>query len=174
MWQVLKKKTTNNHYKRRAHKRRQQPTNSSKLIAVVVDDRRVALKRASVGQAAAAAGSVNCLTSETVECAALSLERVDNVHGGDSLPLGVLGVGDCIADDVLEEDLQHAASLLVDQARDTLHTSTSRQTANGWLGDALDVVSQHLPVALGTALSQSLASFSSSRHIVASIVCCRC
>jgi len=39
------------------------------------------------------------LTSESVEGAALPLEGVDNVHGGDSLPLGVLGVGDGVPDD---------------------------------------------------------------------------
>ena len=41
-----------------------------------------------------------CLATEAVEGLALALERVDNVHGGDSLPLGVLGVGHSIADHV--------------------------------------------------------------------------
>ncbi len=60
------------------------------------------------------------LTSEAVECAALPLESVHDVHGGHSLPLGVLGVGDGITDDVLQEDLEHPTGLLVDQAEDTL------------------------------------------------------
>ena len=45
------------------------------------------------------------LTAETVEGSALSLQSVDDVHGGDSLPLGVLGVGDGVSDDVLQEHL---------------------------------------------------------------------
>jgi hypothetical protein len=40
-----------------------------------------------------------------------------------------------VPDDVLEEDLEDAAGLLVDDARDTLHTSTARQTAGGGSGD---------------------------------------
>ena len=35
------------------------------------------------------------------------------------------------------------------------------------LGDALDVVSQHLTVTLGASLSQSLASFATSSHAAA-------
>ena len=61
------------------------------------------------------------LATEAVESLALALERVDN--GGDGLPLGVLGVGDSVADHVLQEDLQDAAGLLVDQAGDPLDTA---------------------------------------------------
>ena len=78
------------------------------------------------------------LAAKAVEGAALALEGVDDVEGGDGLALGVLGVGDGIADDVLQEDLEHAAALLVDQAADALDTATASQTADGRLGDALD------------------------------------
>jgi hypothetical protein len=54
------------------------------------------------------------LTTETVEGTALALERVDNVEGGDSLALGVLSVGDSIANNALEEGLQDTTGLLVD------------------------------------------------------------
>ena len=81
------------------------------------------------------------LASESVEGAALALEGVDDVHGGDGLPLGVLGVGHGVADDVLEEHLEHPAGLLVDQAGDALDSASAGQTADGGLGDALDVVS---------------------------------
>ena len=43
--------------------------------------------------------------------------------------------------------------------RDTLDTATTRQTADGRLGDALDVVAQNLPVTLRTALAEALATF---------------
>ena len=56
----------------------------------------------------------SCLTAEAVECAALSLERVDDIERGDGLALGVLGVCDRVADDTLEEGLQYTAGLFVD------------------------------------------------------------
>ena len=105
------------------------------------------------------------LTSESVEGAALPLEGIDDVHGGDGLPLGVLGVGDGIPDDVLKEDLEDTSGLLVDESRDTLDSSTASQSPDGGLGDALDVVPQHLPVPLGTSLAESLASFAASSHV---------
>ena len=46
-------------------------------------------------------GSSSSLTAESVQSPALSLQSVDNVHGCDGLPLGVLSVGDSITDDVL-------------------------------------------------------------------------
>ena len=104
------------------------------------------------------------LTAETVESAALALEGVDDVHGGDGLALGVLGVGDSIADDVLEEDLEHTAGLLVDQTGDSLDTTTASQTADGGLGDTLDVITQHFSVTLGASLAESLASLATARH----------
>ena len=57
------------------------------------------------------------LATEAVKGAALSLERVDDVEGGDGLALGVLGVGDCVADDTLEEGLEDTAGLFVDHCR---------------------------------------------------------
>ena len=40
------------------------------------------------------------LTAESVEGTALALQSVDDIHGGDGLSLGVLGVGDSITDDI--------------------------------------------------------------------------
>ena len=74
----------------------------------------------------------------------LALERVHHVQRSHRLAASVLGVGDGVADDVLEEHLQHTTSLLVDEARDALHTATASQTADGGLGDALDVVAKDL------------------------------
>jgi len=54
------------------------------------------------------------LTTETVEGTALALEGVDNIEGSDGLALGVLGIGDGIADDALEEGLQNTTGLFVD------------------------------------------------------------
>ena len=106
-----------------------------------------------------------CLTAEAVQRAALTLQSVHDVHGRDRLALGVFRVRDSVADDVLEEDLEHAASFLVDQTRNALDTASTSQTTDGGLSDALDVVAQHLPVTLGATLSQTLASLSTSRHV---------
>ena len=73
------------------------------------------------------------LAAKAVEGLALALEGVDNVHGGDSLPLGVLGVGDGVADHVLQEDLEDAAGFLVDQAGDPLDTAPPGQAPDGRL-----------------------------------------
>jgi hypothetical protein len=43
----------------------------------------------------------------------MSLEGVDNVHGCDSLSLGVLSVDDSITNDVLKENFQHNTGLEV-------------------------------------------------------------
>lgn len=104
--------------------------------------------------------------AETVEGATLTLESVDDIHGGYSLPAGVLGVGHRVADHVLEDYLEHTASLLGNEPRYALHTTTASQTADGRLGDALDVVAEHLAVALGAALAQTLTALSSPRHAI--------
>ena len=46
-------------------------------------------------------------TSESVQSFALSLQSIDDIHGSDSLSLGVLGVSDGISDDILKEDLKN-------------------------------------------------------------------
>ena len=94
----------------------------------------------------------------------MTLQSVDDVHGGDGLSLGVLGVGDGISDDVLKEDLEDTAGLLVDEAGDTLDSTTTRKTADGGLGDTLDVITQHFAMTLGASLSEALSSFAASRH----------
>ena len=105
------------------------------------------------------------LTTKSVEGASLALQSVDNVHGCDGLPLGVFSVGNSVTDHVLQEHFENTAGLLVDEARDTLHAATASQTTDGWLGDALDVIAQDFPVALGTSLPETFASLSTSRHV---------
>ena len=105
------------------------------------------------------------LTSESIEGTSLSLEGIDDIHSGDSLPLGVFGVGDGITDDIFKENLEDTTSLLVDQARDTLDTTTTRQTANSGLGDTLDVITQDFAMTLSASLSKSFSSFTTSSHV---------
>ena len=60
------------------------------------------------------------LATETIKSTALALESVNNVERCNSLALGVLSIGDSIADNALEEGLQDTASLLVDHCGDVL------------------------------------------------------
>lgn len=73
-------------------------------------------------------------------------------------------VCDSITDDTLKEGLQDTSGLLVDHGRDTLDTTTTSETADGGLGDTLDVVTKNLAVTLGTTLAETLATFSTSSH----------
>ena len=109
---------------------------------------------------------MGCLASEAVDGSSLALEGVDDVERGDGLATGVLGVGDGVTDDGLEEGLQDAAALLVDESRNALDSSTAGETTDGGLGDSLDVVPEDLAMALGSALAESLSSLAASRHVL--------
>ena len=95
----------------------------------------------------------------------------------------MLSVRDGVTDDVLEEDLENTTSLLVDQARDTLDTTTAGKATDSlrdikkggqarvgqWrsfthahtgntyrLSDTLNVITKNLAVTLSTTLSETL------------------
>ncbi|TRY67497.1 hypothetical protein TCAL_03754, partial [Tigriopus californicus] len=108
------------------------------------------------------------LTAEPVEGATLTLQSIDHIHSGDSLPLGVFSVGNSITDDVFQEDLQNTTGLFIDQARDTLYAATASQSSDGGLGDALDIITQHFAMPLCSSLAQSFTTFASSSHDVSS------
>jgi len=104
------------------------------------------------------------LHAETVETPSRPLQSVHDIKSGNGLPFSVLGVSHRVADDVLKEDLEHTASLLVDQARNTLDTSSPCKTADRRLRDALDVVAKNLAMALGSTLAESFSTFSAASH----------
>lgn len=58
------------------------------------------------------------LSTETVQSAALTLEGVDNIEGGDGLSLGVFSVGDGVTNDTFEEGLENTTGLFVDHCFD--------------------------------------------------------
>lgn len=49
-------------------------------------------------------------------------------------------------------------------SRNTLDTTTTSETTDSRLGDALDVVTKNLPVTLGTTLSETLSTFATCRR----------
>ena len=94
----------------------------------------------------------------------MALERVDDIHGGDGLSAGVLGVGHRIADDVFEEHLEHTAGLFVDETRDALDATTACETAVRRLRDPMDVITEDLAVTLSAALPKTFTTFTTTRH----------
>ena len=102
------------------------------------------------------------LTSESVQGPALSFQGVNYVHGSDGLPLGMLCVCDGITDDVLQEHLQDATGLFVDESRDSLDTTSASKTTDSGLRDTLDVITENLPVTLSAPLSKTFSSFASA------------
>ena len=77
----------------------------------------------------------------------------------------MLGVGDGITNDILKEYFKNTTGLLVDEPRDSLHSTSASQTADSRLGDTLDVITQNLSVPLCTSLSKSFSSFAPSWHV---------
>lgn len=106
-----------------------------------------------------------CLASETVQGAALSLQGVHDIHGGDGLAFGVLAVSDCITDDILEEYLQDSTCFFVYQTWYSLDPTSPGKSSDCRLGNTLDVVSKHLAVTFCASLSEPLSSFSTTRHV---------
>lgn len=76
----------------------------------------------------------------------------------------MLGVGDSVTDHVLKEHLEDTTGLFVDETGDTLDSSTASQTTDGGLGDALDVVTEHLPVTLSAPFAESFTALSTPSH----------
>ena len=103
------------------------------------------------------------LATEAVEGAALALEGVDDVHGGDGLSLGVLGVGHGISDHVLKEAIEDSSGLFVDETADTFHTTSTSQPTDSGFGDTLDVITQNFAMTLGASFSQSFSERLGSR-----------
>ena len=114
-------------------------------------------------------GWMRKLSSKSVQSPALPLEGIDDIKCCHCLTTSMLSVGNCIPDHVLKEHLENASGLLIDQARNTLHTSTTSQPPDCWLGDSLDVVSEHLPVSLGSSLSCISTWHVRSRHLVCTL-----
>lgn len=108
---------------------------------------------------------VGDLAAESVEGSPLPLQSVHDVHSSDRLSLGVLCIGDGITDDVLEEHLEYSSGLLVDQSGDTLDPASASQTTDCWLGDSLDVVTEHLAMTLCASLAQTFSALATSRHV---------
>merc|ERR1719474_940801 len=76
----------------------------------------------------------------------------------------MFGVGHSVTDDILQENIENTPGLLIDKTTDPLDATPSCKSPDCRLGNALDVVPQHLAMSLGSTLAQTLASFASSSH----------
>jgi hypothetical protein len=103
-------------------------------------------------------------TAKAIEGPSLSFQGIDDIHGSHGLPAGVLCVGDSISDDILEEDLENATGLFVDEAADTLNAASAGEATDCRFGDSLDVVTEDLAMALGASLTEAFAAFTASGH----------
>ena len=81
---------------------------------------------------------------------------MDNVHSSHGLALGMLAQG--VANHVLHEDLEPIARVLVDDARDTLGTTSASEPTDGGLGDPQVAIIQYQVIPFGEYLSASLVS----------------
>ena len=102
------------------------------------------------------------LATEAVEGFSTALEGVDNVHGVHSLAAGMLSVGDGVSQGVFQKHFHDRASFFGDECVDAIDTSTTSETADGGLGDALDFIATHLLVAFCPVLAHSLAPLQGS------------
>lgn len=99
--------------------------------------------------------SIIVLGSKAVQSVSLVFQCVNNVRCHESIAFRVLRVCCCIAYDFSEEIREDLTRFVVDQVAETLDTAAASQTANCWLGDALNVVAHNFAWALGTTLSES-------------------
>lgn len=51
----------------------------------------------------------------SVECSSTALESIDNIESGDSLSLGVFGIGDGVTNNTFQELFEDSTSFLIDQ-----------------------------------------------------------
>jgi hypothetical protein len=101
---------------------------------------------------------------ETIECAALTFQGVDDIQGGHGLAPRMLGVSNGLADDVFQEVAQHTADLLVDIAADALDTTPASETTDRRLRNALDIFPHDLAMSLGATLTKTFATFAATRY----------
>lgn len=88
------------------------------------------------------------LLPEAVEGVSLTLESVHDIHCGNGRATSVIGVQDSIMHHFLEKNPEGSACMFINEARDTLHTTTVSETTDGIIGNSFDVAKDNLPVTL--------------------------
>jgi hypothetical protein len=120
------------------------------------------------------------LDTETIEGATAALKRINDIEGSNGFPLCVFSISHGVADNLksrlkpyntesmitytLKEVLQHSTGFFIDEARDTLDTTTTSEAADSRLGNTLNVVTQDFTMPLSTGLSETLATLSTASY----------
>lgn len=97
------------------------------------------------------------LAAEAVECAALVLEGLVVVRGGDDFAVGSLRAGDRVHDYALEEETEDAKGFFVNHGGDTLADETTSEMTDAWVGDGQVVFTKDFSMTTGASLSLSVA-----------------
>jgi hypothetical protein len=79
----------------------------------------------------------------------------------------LFSVCNSISNHTFQKCLQNTTSLLIDHGGNTLDTSTTSKTSDSGLCDTLDIVTKNLAVTFGSALSETLATFSTCEDALA-------
>lgn len=74
---------------------------------------------------------INCRSHKEFGCGAT--DSVDNVHGGGSLAVSMLNIGDGIMDDILQEYIESSAGLFLDQSTNNSPPGLERRRMAGFL-----------------------------------------
>ncbi|MFS8021305.1 hypothetical protein Hanom_Chr16g01425841 [Helianthus anomalus] len=102
----------------------------------------------------------------------LPLQRINNIDGSNGLPHRMLRVHNRVSYHILQEHLQHATCLFINQTANTLHATTSCKPTDCRLHNSLNVVPtdcrlrnsltvvpKNLRVSFCSSFFQSFASF---------------
>ncbi len=101
-----------------------------------------------------------------------SLQPIEEFHGiyhthsGDSLVLAMFSMNNCVTGYILKEDLQDTTRLFVGESRNALYTTTTSETADCGLGDALGVFTKDLSETAGSSLTEAFTLLAATRHFV--------
>ena len=69
-----------------------------------------------------------------------------------------------ITNNVFKENLEDTTGFFINQTRDTLDTTTTSKTTNSRLGNTLNIITKNLSMTLGTTLSETFTTFSTTSH----------
>ena len=86
----------------------------------------------------------NRSSTESVEGSSLSFKGVDDVECSHCFSLSMLSVDHGVSDNILKEASENTTGLFIDVGGDSFDSTSSCESADGWLGDSKDGVTESL------------------------------
>ena len=102
------------------------------------------------------------LTTETIQCLALSLQSINHIHCSHCLTTCMFCISYRITNNIFKKHLEYTTSLFINKTTDTLYTATTSKTTNGRLCNTLDIITKDLAMTFRASFSKTFASFSSA------------